>query len=182
MQNSDDRWESIVTASTTATTKSRNQHGFRIGQLLLMQANATYNENADIGSNNIWDSYTGYSVIDHRYSFNTANNATYGTTIKKPIYLVGTIGTDGLFYLDATWWTQTLPTNEDGKLYILVGVAHNYYQMDFPVKHPIYHYVNGALREYTQDAGSVNGHTVAKDVPSTALFSDTTYGAMTSGT
>jgi hypothetical protein len=40
-------------------------------------------------------------LVDHRYSFNTANNATSGTAARKPIYLVGTV-TNGLFYLDTT--------------------------------------------------------------------------------
>ena len=182
MQIGDGRWESLVTSSSTGTGKARNQHGFRLGHLLLMYANATYNENANIGNATIWDSYDGYSLVDHRYSFNTANNSTSGTTAGQPIYLVGTIGNDGLFYLDTTWWTQTLPSTEDGKVYILVGVAYNYYQMDFPIIHPMYKYTNGALRLYTQDAETVNGHTVGIDVPSSALFTDTTYAVMTSGT
>ena len=53
-------------------------------------------------------------LIDHRYSFNTANDSTNGTTANKPIYIVGAINaSDGLFYLDSTkWWTQTLPSSD----------------------------------------------------------------------
>ena len=54
--------------------------------------------------------------------------------------------------------------------------------MDFPITHPMYKYTNGALRLYTQDAETVNGHTVGIDVPSSAVFTDTTYAVMTSGT
>ena len=100
MQNSDGRWESIVTSSSTGTGKARNTHGFRLGQVLYMGANATYNENAIVGTYNIWSMHSG--LIDHRYSFNTENNATNGTAGYKPVYLVGTIGTDGLFYLNTT--------------------------------------------------------------------------------
>jgi hypothetical protein len=104
MQNADGRWESIVTSSTVNSTKTRNTHGFRLGQVLLMYSNATYNADALVGTYNIWTMHSG--LIDHRYSFNTENNATKGTTGYKPIYLVGTINsTDGLFYLDETWWT-----------------------------------------------------------------------------
>ena len=69
-----------------------------------MYANATYTENQNVGTYNIWSFHSG--LIDHRYSFNTANDYTNGTTGYKPIYIVGSIGSDGLFYLDTTkWWT-----------------------------------------------------------------------------
>lgn len=102
MQLPDGRWESIVTSSSTGTSKARNTSGFLLGHVLAMYANATYNENANVATYNIWSAHSG--LIDHRYSFNTANNATDGTTGYKPIYLVGTV-TDGLFYLDTIWWT-----------------------------------------------------------------------------
>ena len=171
MQNSDGRWESIVTSASSGTSKARNTHGFRLGKVLLMYANATYNENVVVGNTNAWSSYT--YTFDHRYTFNTANDSTSGTTANKPIYLVGSIGNDGLFYLDATWWTQTLPSTEDGKLYIYLGNAYDYYRMIFNEANPIYWYKNGAIRLYTQDSATVTGHTVAADVPSGAVFTDT---------
>ena len=171
MQNADGRWESIVTSSSTETSKVRNTHGFRLGQLAYLNANATYAENAKVGDNQI--SYHKSDLIDHRYSFNTANNSTSGTTTKKTVYLVGAINaSDGLFYLDATWWTQTLPTTADGKLYIYLGDAFDYYRMSFVINHPIYRYINGMIREYSQDAATVNGLTVQTAVPANAKFTD----------
>lgn len=156
MQIADGRWESIVTSSTTGT-KSRNTHGFRLGQLALMYGGSTYNENAVLGDATVYEAYT-LGLADHRYSFNTANDSTNGTTANKPIYLVGTLNaTDGLFYLDTTWWTQTLPSTDNGKLYIYIGDAYDYYRMSFPIRHPVYRYVNGAIREFSQDASTVNG-------------------------
>ena len=171
MQNADGRWESIVTSSTVNSTKTRNTHGFRLGQVLLMYANATYNADALVGTYNIWTMHSG--LIDHRYSFNTENNATKGTAGYKPVYLVGTINnSDGLFYLDETWWTQTLPTTDDGKVYIYIGDAYDYYRMTFVDTQKFYKYTNGALREISQDTVTVNGHNINKDVPSDAVFTD----------
>ena len=167
----DGRWESIVTSSSTGTSKTRNTHGFLFGQIALMYANATYTENSEVGNSNFWIRYG--AVIDHRYSFNTANNATYGTTHIKPIYLVGSINSDGLYYLDTTWWTQTLPSSADGKIYTYIGDAFDYYRMTFNGVGKSFVYTNGALREFTQDSATVTGHTVAKDVPSNAEFTDT---------
>lgn len=173
MQCSDGRWESVVTSSNTASTKTKNSHGFRLGQIALMNANATYNENARIGDGNVWFQLTS-GLMDHRYSFNTENNSTKGTTSQKPIYLVGTVNSsDGLFYLDDTWWTQTLPTTADGKIYIYLGDAFDYYRMSFVFNHPMYKYTNGMIREYVQDADTVNGLTVQTAVPSGAVFTDT---------
>ena len=165
MQCADERWESIVTSSSTGTSKTRNTHGFKLGKIALMYANATYNENGTVGNANIWHAYNS-GLVDHRYSFNTANNATDGTTAKKPIYLVGSINdTDGLFYLDTTWWTQTLPSTADGKLYIYLGDAHDYYRMSFVIHNPIYKFVDGKIQEYAQSssyaekAGDISGST-----------------------
>ena len=171
MQLSDGRWESIVTSSSTGTSKARNTHGFLPDKVLLMYANATYNENDNVGNYNIWEQYG--SLIDHRYSFNTANNATSGTTAYKPVYLVGTI-TDGLFYLDATkWWTQTLPSTADGKVYIYIGDAYDYYRMVFTGIKAIYKYTNGKIRTWGGDADTVSGLTVQTAVPASAVFTDT---------
>ena len=176
MENSDGRWESIVTSNSTGTGKSRNTHGFKLGTILFMGQSSTYNENVVLDNYRLW--YMQSDLLDHRYSFNTANDSTNGTTANKPVYLVGTLNaSDGLFYLDTKWWTQTLPTTADGKLYIYLGMAYDYYRMTFDLENPIYHYVNGMLREFTQDAGTVNGFTVEKSVPSNAVFTDnnTTY-------
>ena len=156
MQLPDGRWESIVTSSSTGTSKTCNTHGFLPGQVLLMYANATYNENAVLDTYRLWNQY---GIIDHRYSFNTANNSTNGTTANKPIYLVGII-TNGLFYLDTTkWWAQDLPTTADGKVYIYLGDAYDYYRIQFNAERPIYHYVNGQIRQYGGDAATVQGKT-----------------------
>lgn len=155
MQLPDGRWESLVTSNSTGTSKVANTHGFLLGHVLLMYANATYTENQNVGTYYIWSFHSG--LIDHRYSFNTANDSTNGTTGYKPIYIVGSIGSDGLFYLDTTkWWTQTLPSTEDGKLYIYIGDAYDYYRMTFTEDKPIYLYSNGGIKLYGGTSDNVS--------------------------
>ena len=178
MQLPDGRWESLVTSNSTGTSKARNTHGFLLGHILLMYYNETYTENQNLSTYRIWSAHTG--LIDHRYSFNTANDATNGTIGYKPIYLVGSLGSDGLFYLAEKWWTQTLPTTADGKIYIYIGDAYDYYRMTFTEDKPMYIYTNGKLREFSQDAATVAGYTIAKDVPSNAVFTDTWKALSTS--
>lgn len=175
MRLPDGRWESIVTSASTGTGKARNTHGFLFGQLDWMNYNETYNENALITEYRLWSRYT--NLVDYRYSFNLTSSA--GFTANKPVYLVGSISSDGLFYLDATWWTQTLPSSADGKIYLYIGDAYDWYRASFygTGNFRAYAYTNGHVREYNQDAATVGGHTVAKDVPSNAVFTDnnTTY-------
>lgn len=146
LKNADGRYESNVTSSTTGTSKAKNTHGFLLEPLLWMYANATYNENVVVGTYNLYHYHSG--LIDGRYSFNVTSSS--GFTANKPIYLVGTINaTDGLFYLDDNQWTQTLPTTEDGKVYIYLGDAYDAYRLVFINPNPVYHYSKGGLRTYS---------------------------------
>ena len=103
-------------------------------------------------------------------------------TAGKPVYLVCAPQSDGMVKLHTNPLSFTAPTTEDGLYYILLGYSYNYYQFELLITKNVYQYKNGALRIITgmaQDALKVNGHTVAKDVPSSAVFTDTTYAVAT---
>ena len=104
-------------ARTTATTKIANASGFKVGSTIYY-TNTSYNANTNISGYAVIYSNMG-NVFDSRYCMNTTLTANSLTTY-KPWYLVGSINSsDGLFYLDSTWWTQT--PNVTGKVYILGG-------------------------------------------------------------
>jgi len=124
MEDGNGTYQNICTASdgtltasnrTTATTKKANPNGFRVGSTV-SYTNTTYAANTHISGNNVV--YTNATLIDSRYSLNTTLTAN-SLTPQAPVYLVGEIGSDGLYYLDTVWWTQT-PTTQ-GKVYVLVG-------------------------------------------------------------
>lgn len=124
MQVNNGTYENICTASdgtatnsnrTTATTKKANTVGFKVGGKVYY-SNSNYNANTNISG---WAAvYNQCNAVDSRYAFNTELVAN-SLTPYAPIYLVGSIASDGLFYLDTVWWTQT--PNTTGKIYILVG-------------------------------------------------------------
>jgi len=204
MQLPNGKWSGITTTapnnpgkstvSPVATGKAASTSGFMLGHVLLMYANATYADTNNIGTYNIWSAHTG--LIDARYSFNLANSSGNGFTAYTPVYIIGTV-TNGLFYLDTTkWWTQTLPTTDDGKVYIYIGDAYDWYRITFTEDKPIYWYKNGAVRLYTDtyaasDDGSVisvarntettlatiNGKTVKIQIPA----SDNTWRPIGTG-
>lgn len=102
----------------------------------------------------------------------------------KPVYLKCAPQTDGSAIIDSTTpFVQTLPSTEDGKIYIFLGVAYSSTAMELTLEHPVYWYKDGMIRPYTNaPAGgavsSVNGQTgaVVLDADDVgALPDDTTY-------
>ena len=152
--------ESIVTSSSTGKTKTRNTHGFRLGQWYYNSSTTATSvaANTNITSNILWLWYTS-AYVDCQYSFNSGKTLTG----HLPIYLVGTVNSnDNLFYLDATWWTQTLPSTEDGKVYVDIGVAYDTYRFIFNGGMNAWEYKDGALRPYSyhRPAATVNDGTL----------------------
>ena len=124
MEDGNGTYQSICTAQdgtvtssnrTTGANKLPNPNGFKVGGTIWF-TNGNYAANTNITG---WLSmYNEYSTFDSRYSLNTTLTAG-SLTPYAPIYLVGTIGNDGLYYLDSPWWTQTPITQ--GKVYVLLG-------------------------------------------------------------
>lgn len=165
------------TISPVATGKVASTSGYRPGRILIMYARATYTDGKNIGTNNVWSAHS--RLIDARYSFNLANSTGNGFTGYQPVYIVGTI-TDGLFYLDTNkWWTQTLPTEEDGKIYIYIGDAYDWYRLTFTEDKPMYYYKNGAIHIYTDYADMAAKDGEGNTVSSTYL--KLSGGTMTDG-
>lgn len=95
------------------------------------------------------------------YSF--AQGAALTMTANEPVYLVCTPQSDGMAIIDSTTpWTQALPTTDDGKIYIFLGVADSATTMELFKDHPIYWYKDGRVRiynglPYIPDPPAVNG-------------------------
>ena len=92
----DGTYQSVVTtASSTATTKSRNATGFDPTSFFYYSGTNRTN-----GANFEANAYKIYSGINFAYSSNC------GSTLVayEPVFLVGTM-VDGYFYLDETWWS-----------------------------------------------------------------------------
>ena len=141
MQKADGFWESLTSTYSTATNKTKNTSGFLLSNMLL------YTSGATVTSGNLTDTWANYDSLDN-YTFQYSSNCGATLVAYKSLYLVGTIS-NGLFYLDNVWWTQTLPTTDDGKVYIYIGETINTTNFSLYPTHPIYAYVNGYLRNVT---------------------------------
>lgn len=154
MQKADMTWEKITATNksySTATTKSVNTNGFRLNQIRYYSTTAILANGALSATNVV---YSQAASVDMRYSTNCGGTTTWA--LGDYIYLVGTLGLDGLFYLDTTtWWTNTLPNTKDGKLYIRLGLAlaDNGYTMSFFADRPIFYHDGTSIREYNPAQG-----------------------------
>lgn len=142
-------WEKITNTSSTystGTSKTINTNGFLLNQLRYYSYTSTVSSGSKISSNYC---YEKCSSIDMRYSTNCGSSPSW--SLGDYIYLVGTIGVDGLFYFDTTtWWTKTLPSTNDGKLYIRIGLvlSASSYNITFFSDRPIFYHNGTKLCEY----------------------------------
>ena len=89
--------------------------------------------------------YIMHNSIDLRYSFNTGDTL----TAYLPVYVRAVLQSDGTVKLDGNdCIVQTLPSAVDGKLYIKLGFAYNTTSIVLELKHPIYEFKNGEIREW----------------------------------
>ena len=140
MKDTATTWTSFTTNSGDGTAKTRYTGGLYPDKILYMGSSSDYAATKTTG--------TCYEALalSLRYSTNC------GTTLttSKPVYLVGELHNDGLFYLDETWWTQTVPTAEDNKIYIYLGMAYSNYQIYLATENPMYQFYNGEFLLYSK--------------------------------
>ena len=92
----------------------------------------------------LWQEYT----LSLGYSFNRTGSA-LTLTSWKPVYVKATPQADGSAIIDATTpYVQDLPTTEDGKIYIYLGIAYSATSIELTLEHPVKHYSNGAIRNW----------------------------------
>lgn len=177
MEDANGTYQNICTASdgtvtssnrTAATTKIANTNGFKVGSTIYL-TNTNYNANTAISGSAVI--YSATSVFDTRYSMNTTLTAG-SLTAYKPVYLVGTINaTDGLYYLDTVWWTQT-PT-ETGKVYVLIGGVYDsstsYCRATLYEDNPWYYYNGTRLVRYLGDGDTNTTYSMTRDGESIKL-------------
>ena len=114
------------------------------GTIYYYSATAAINQGAKPAAGSCWQQYT----LTLGYSFNWTG-AALTLTIDAPTYLVCNPQADGSAKIDTTApIVQALPTTDDGKIYIFLGVAYSATQIELQINHPVYYYKNGAIRRW----------------------------------
>ena len=114
------------------------------GRIFYYGATTSVAANARPGATALWEQY----AIALGYSFNNTG-AALTLTSWKPVYLKCAPQSDGSAIIDSTTpYVQDLPTTEDGKIYIFLGVAYSATNIELQLDHPIYHYKDGVIRPW----------------------------------
>ena len=97
------------------------------------------------GASYIWEQYN----ITLGYSFNRTG-AALTLTSWMPVYVKCTPLADGSAVMDsATPYVQQLPSSDDGKIYIFLGIATAATTVELVPEHPVYCYRDGGIQRWT---------------------------------
>lgn len=129
----------INTATGTSTTSTKSLNTTPIdpfGAIVYNSTNGTVNADASLPTGTQWTQYT----LDMRYAKYPLTTLTY----PDPVYLQCTPQSTGGAVMNDI--VQTLPTTEDGKIYIYLGNAYSTVSMELKPEHPVYYFKDGAIR------------------------------------
>lgn len=133
---------------TTYTKALTTESWDPFGPIYYYGTTSTIAADATVSASYMWLQYSG---VDLRYSFNE------GTTLtaNNDIYIVCVLQNDGKVKLHSSPISQTLPTTDDGLLYLKLGRTYDTYRIALDMMHPIYYFKEGKIRLYT---GEIKSH------------------------
>ena len=150
------KWVPASVNSTNNATSARavNQRPIDpFGEIVYTSANANYAAGASLSAGTAWHQY----AVTLGYSFNRTGEA-LALSFPKAVYLKCAPQSDGSAIMDADEpIVQDLPTTEDGKIYIHLGIAYSATAIELRYKHPVYYYKDGAIRLWTNAPTSSGG-------------------------
>ena len=136
-------------ATSNKTVNQRKINPF--GRIVYMTGTTNVPAGSAVSASVVWDQYT----LGLGYSF--AKGSALTMTYPKPVYIKCAPQTDGSAIIDGTTpWVQDLPTTEDGKIYIFLGIAYSATNIELQLHHPIYYYKGGMIRPWTNQVAQVN--------------------------
>ena len=136
------------TSTSTNATASRtvNQRPINpFGEILYYSTTSAVNAGASPGATYLWTQY----AITLGYSFNRTGAALV-LTYPAPLYLKCAPQSDGSAIIDDTTpYVQSLPTTNDGKIYIFLGIAYSATNIELLNNHPIYYHDGTSIKIWT---------------------------------
>ena len=140
----------VNTSSSTSATANKssymNTRDFYLnGRIFYCNVNDTTNANATFTAN------TCYQQVDLTlgFSFNNTGSA-LSLTVNKPVYMIAEDRGNGMGRLTSPYFTQTLPSSADNKLYIYLGHSISETTIELALKHPIYEYKGSSIRLFRE--------------------------------
>lgn len=145
------KWIPANTSTSTNATASRTPNTRAIdpfGEIVWYGTTTVIEANAAVTAAQLWQEYSGsYTAIG--YSFNNTG-AAQTMTSNAPIYIKCTPQADGSAIIDPTTpYTQTLPSTDDGKIYIYLGRAYSATNFEITMNHPVYYHDGTGIKLWT---------------------------------
>lgn len=134
------------TDKSATSTKTVNQRPINpFGSIVYCGNSTNYAAEATITATATWQQYT----FTLGYSFNRTGAALTLTT-QRPVFIKCAPQSDGSAIIDSTTpYVQTLPSTDDGKIYIFLGIAYSATTVEMTLNHPVYYHKDGAIRLWT---------------------------------
>ena len=111
-----------------------------------------YNSTTPLSAGDFIPATSLYSqgIVDLRYSFNLFNATGRPVRIDTPVYLCCEMDiVNGEFYIVGL--RNQMPTYEDDKFYIYLGMGINSNEIELSYNHPVYYYSDGEIRLFTNE-------------------------------
>ena len=142
------KWVPANTSTSTNATASRAVCQTPInpfGEIVYYSTTASVAAGSRPSATNLWQQYT----LSLGYSFNRTG-AALTLTSWKPVYVKCAPQADGSAIMDSTTpYVQALPSTDDGKIYIFLGVAYSATNIELLMNHPVFYYKDGAIRQWS---------------------------------
>ena len=143
--------EHYVPANTDTSTKATVSHTTNqtpinpFGEIVYYGSTAVVDANVAPSGSLLWTQYT----LALGYSFNVTNAALV-LDYPKPVYVKCAPQSDGSAIIDNTTpYVQTLPSTNDGKIYIYLGIAYSATNIELTPVHPVYYHDGTNIKLWT---------------------------------
>lgn len=154
------KWVPASTNKSNDTTTARtvNQRPINpFGPIIYYNTTTNFSAGTNVAAANCWQQYT----LSLGYSFNPTGG-TLALTVNAPVYIKCAPQADGSAIIDSTQpYVQSLPSTEDGKIYIFLGIAYGETTVELYPTHPVYYYSDGAIRLWTNSGIEQKGFVIA---------------------
>ena len=165
-------WVPASVNSTNNATSARpvNQRPIDpFGRIVYTSSNAAFTAGSNLAAGSIWDQYN----ITLGYSFNRTG-AALTLTNERPVYVKCAPQADGSAIMDAdTPIVQALPSTDDGKIYIFLGIATSATSIELVPHHPVYWHDGTGVRLWTgarpSGGGGITVDTAMSDTSENAV-------------
>ena len=171
------KWVPANTSTSTSATSSKTVCQTPInpfGEIVYHGTTASVAAGSRPAAANLWQQYT----LALGYSFNNTGVA-LTLTSWEPVYVKCAPQANGSAIIDSTTpYVQSLPSTDDGKIYIFLGVAYSATNIELLMNHPVFYYKDGAIRLWSNTADTTLGtlntnNTTAQTASSSESFGGT---------